>query len=160
MTNPFADAARGLADRLGQIATEKQAAKDAAEAERLAKERSFERATALFATVRDRVESCVRQANEAFGDTGISLATKVEPIQANFAGTIRVSMLGTPEKDPHFRIVGNASFRVFVHELKDPGYGPFDLTDAEKLPYEEMFNQFIRSVTETLESDAVDRKTG
>ncbi|WP_411903745.1 hypothetical protein [Methylorubrum thiocyanatum] len=147
------EAARGLTDRLGEINAEKQAAREAAEAKRLSQERSFKSATVLFGAMLARVEACVAQANKAFDGTGVSLGTKVEPLKESNAGSIKVSLLGAGEKEAYFRIVGNAKFHVFVHELNDPKYGPFQLTDAEALPYEDMFNQFIRSVTRTLKSD-------
>jgi hypothetical protein len=151
MSNPFDEAARELVGRISEIAVDKQAANAAAEAARLEKERSFERARILFRTIHKRVNECVRQANEAFSGTGLSLSAKVSPMQASNAGSITVSLGGISGQAPSFRIVGNASFKTFVHDLKDPSYGPFDLGDAEVLPYEEMIEQFIRTVTRGLE---------
>ncbi len=152
MSNPYEQAARELAEKVAEIAEGERVAKAAAKAARLEKERSFERATALFGTVQERVDEGVRQANEAFAGTGISLSTKVAPMQPSFAGSIAVTLAGAGAEAPSFRIVGNASFNVFVHELKDPAYGPFDLDDAEALPYAEMIEQFIRKVTRGLKA--------
>lgn len=150
MSNPFEKNAAALVARAGQIADDGRRAKEAAEAERLERERSFERAVALFAAVEGKVDECLRLANEAFRGSGLALTKKVSPIAASNAGSIAVSLSGSGMQPASFRIVGNASYRLFVHELEDPKYGPFDLADPDAVPYEDMFNHFIKAATEKL----------
>lgn len=153
MTNPFQKSADALVEGLAEIAGERDRARQAAEAERREKERSFDRATALFAAVATKVEECLGQANEAFHGSGVTLTKKVVPI-AGSAGTITVTLSGPGLEPTSFRIVGNAAFKLYVHEIVDPKFGPFDLADAEALPYGEMIDRFIRSATERLASRA------
>ncbi|BCB22455.1 hypothetical protein [Bosea sp. ANAM02] len=148
MSNPFEKAASALVGRLDLIADEERRAKAAADAERQEKERSFSNATALFAAAEARVDQCLRQANEAFKGSRATLTKKVVPLSKATAGTITVSLSDSGKQLASFRIVGNSSFKLYVHELIDPKYGPFDLADADALPYVEMINQFIISVTE------------
>lgn len=153
MTNPFQKSADALVKELTEIAGERDRARQAAAAERREKERSFERATALFAAVAAKVEECLARANEAFHGSGVTLARKVVPISGS-AGTITVTLSGEAMAPASFRIVGNAGFKLYVHELVDPKYGPFDLSDAEALPYAEMVDQLIRSATAKLRERA------
>ncbi|AOO82981.1 hypothetical protein [Bosea vaviloviae] len=146
MTNPFQKSADALVGRLGEIADDRRRAQEAVEAKRRERERSFDRVTALFAVSAAKVEECLRRANDAFDGSGVTLTKKVIPI-SDTAGSITMTLSGAGGQPAAFRIVGNAGFRLFVHELDDPKYGPFDLADAETLPYEEMVDQFIRSVT-------------
>lgn len=153
MTNPFQKSADALVEGLAEIAGERDRARQAAEAKRREEERSFERATACFAAVAAKVEECLAQANEAFHGNAVTLASKVVPISST-AGAITVTLSGEGMAPASFRIVGNASFKLYVHELADPKYGPFDLADAEALPYGEMVEQLIRNATAKLRERA------
>ena len=95
-----------------------------------------------------KVDECLRLASEAFRDSGPSLVKKVSPMTASTAGTIAVSVSGAGMQPASFRIIGNASFRLFVHDLEDPKHGPFDLADAAALPYEDIFDHFIKAAIE------------
>lgn len=156
MQNPFSEAAAEIVVQIDEIKNIQDTAKATARAEKEAKEASFKRALALFDRMKERVHDCVRLTNEALGRDDIVVTTKTEPVKKDNAGVITVFLNNGNNLVKSFRFVGNASFKAYVHDVGEPRYEVFDLTEIDSLPYQEIFSRFLSEVSELLEKRAAE----
>jgi hypothetical protein len=156
LQNPFSEAAAEIIGRIAEIKNVQDAAKAAAQAEKDAAEASFKRALALFDRMKEQVQDYVRLTNEALGRDDIVVKTKIEPVKKDNAGVITVVLNNGNNLVKSFRFVGNASFKAYVHDVGEPRYEVFDLTEVDSLPYQEIFSRFLSEVSALLEKRAAE----
>jgi hypothetical protein len=154
--NPFSEAAAEIAGRIDEIKNVQDAARAAVQAEKDAAEASFKRAVALFDRMKERVQEYVRLTNEALGRDDIVVTTKTDQVKKGNAGVITVSLNNGNNLVKSFRFVGNSNFKAYVHDVGEPKYGVFDLTEVDSLPYQEIFGRFLSEASVLLEKRAAE----
>ena len=153
MKNPFIDAAEEVKANYNKIDADERAARDAAEASRKAQAEAYQTAVVLFERRDARIAQCVRLANEAVSTGDLTVKMSKKDLNRTEPGSFEISLSAFGKKQASFRVVANASFKVFVHELDNPKFGPFDLNDVDALPFDEIFTSFLQSAAGALKKN-------